>query len=313
MKAQQYGRKPAPDTFVLPAANLLQTRPFQPQPQNSQSTPQLQESSAKNSFDLTEAAPLYAGHPISLLNQPLQAKLTIGQPNDKYEQEADRVAHDVVQRIHAADVADPPSQPLVQWQNETLQRKPFLQSEEAFAGNKASPELGEAISQPRSSGQPLDANLQRQTSQAMEAELTHVQRNTDEVRRYRLLGPSTELSNKTVQRVVTNEMLESKLAEDQNYAKTIDDNTPWKEAISVGNQWVGAQATKSRYGPPFGYQLISQNGTRQFRPPMIKKNSKMAGQAQANYEWRPNTMSKFTFNAHATVPDIGEYVPSQDQ
>ncbi len=32
--------------------------------------------------------------------QPIQAKLTIGQPNDKYEQEADRVALQVVNQIN---------------------------------------------------------------------------------------------------------------------------------------------------------------------------------------------------------------------
>ena len=32
---------------------------------------------------------------------PIQAKLTIGVPGDKYEQEADRVAHQVVSQINA--------------------------------------------------------------------------------------------------------------------------------------------------------------------------------------------------------------------
>lgn len=39
--------------------------------------------------------------PELLQTMQVQAKLNIGQPNDKYEQEADRVAHAVVQRLHA--------------------------------------------------------------------------------------------------------------------------------------------------------------------------------------------------------------------
>jgi hypothetical protein len=40
--------------------------------------------------------------PPRLGQTPLQAKLTIGQPNDQYEQEADQVAHQVVNRLRAA-------------------------------------------------------------------------------------------------------------------------------------------------------------------------------------------------------------------
>ena len=39
--------------------------------------------------------------PSSLGSLGIQAKLTIGQPNDKYEQEVDQVASQVVQKIHA--------------------------------------------------------------------------------------------------------------------------------------------------------------------------------------------------------------------
>lgn len=40
----------------------------------------------------------------NLTNIPIQPKLTIGQPKDKYEQEADQVAQQVVQRIHSPQV-----------------------------------------------------------------------------------------------------------------------------------------------------------------------------------------------------------------
>lgn len=57
---------------------------------------------------------------------PLQPKLTIGAPNDKYEQEADRVAEQVVQRLsmgsggQSANGKTPPSQPNQALQRETL-------------------------------------------------------------------------------------------------------------------------------------------------------------------------------------------------
>lgn len=51
-----------------------------------------------------------------------QAKLTIGQPNDKYEQETDRVA-DQVMRMSDADVAQ--RQPEKEAEEETLQAKPL--------------------------------------------------------------------------------------------------------------------------------------------------------------------------------------------
>ncbi len=100
MKKRQYARKPAPDTSVLSAGNLLQTRPFQADSINQQ-TPQVQKESEAltGGFDLTKQYVL--NPPTTVSGQPLQAKLTIGEPNDKYEQEADRVAHDVVQQINS--------------------------------------------------------------------------------------------------------------------------------------------------------------------------------------------------------------------
>src|ERR1700748_57162 len=42
--------------------------------------------------------------PRSYGNAVIQHKLTIGQPNDKYEQEADEMANNVVQRLSAPEV-----------------------------------------------------------------------------------------------------------------------------------------------------------------------------------------------------------------
>ncbi|WP_414553479.1 hypothetical protein [Anabaena sp. CCY 0017] len=48
----------------------------------------------------------------------------------------------------------------------------------------------------------------------------------------------------------------------------------------MGEQWVGESYQKTRYGPPHNYRLISQDQTRQYRPPMTKKGGQKAGQAR---------------------------------
>ncbi|MDY6855080.1 MAG: DUF4157 domain-containing protein [Thermodesulfobacteriota bacterium] len=72
----------------------------------------------------------------TLINKKIQAKLTIGQPNDKYEQEADRVADQVMRMPNAEPVKQEPwvspIHPLLQRQpleeeEEELQAKPLLQ------------------------------------------------------------------------------------------------------------------------------------------------------------------------------------------
>jgi pimeloyl-ACP methyl ester carboxylesterase len=51
--------------------------------------------------------PLNAGHHLQNISLTIQPKLTIGQPNDPYEQEADRVAAQVVQQINDPRSVDP--------------------------------------------------------------------------------------------------------------------------------------------------------------------------------------------------------------
>ena len=62
--------------------------------------------------------------------RPIQAKLTIGQPNDKYEQEADRVASQVVQQISTPSSAQSTQGQSVQRmeepEEEELQAKPMI-------------------------------------------------------------------------------------------------------------------------------------------------------------------------------------------
>jgi hypothetical protein len=149
-----------------------------------------------------------SGTPYSL---PVQAKLTIGEPGDKYEQEADRVASQVVAQINSPDAASSSQGQSVQRQEapvEELQRQPsisdlqrsplplevqreampeeddlqaksILQRREAIAGGEASTDLDTAINSARGGGQPLEAGLQRSMGQAMGADFSGVRVHTD--------------------------------------------------------------------------------------------------------------------------------------
>ncbi|NEO83831.1 MAG: DUF4157 domain-containing protein [Spirulina sp. SIO3F2] len=102
----------------------------------------------------------------------LQAKLSIGQPNDKYEQEADRVARDVVQRLHApiTNAAEP---------GPTINLKPYVQRSSALTGGEASSELESSINRAKGGGQSLDAGLQQSMGSAMGADFSNVKVHTD--------------------------------------------------------------------------------------------------------------------------------------
>ncbi|MCF4969137.1 eCIS core domain-containing protein [Nostoc sp. CMAA1605] len=97
---------------------------------------------------------------------PVQTKLAIGAPGDKYEQEADRTAKLVVQRINAPAIARSTSEP-------SIQRRGGLE------GGEASTDLESAINSARSGGQPLDAGLQAKMSTAMGADFSGVRVHTD--------------------------------------------------------------------------------------------------------------------------------------
>ncbi len=117
---------------------------------------------------------------------PIQAKLTIGEPGDKYEQEADRAASQVVQHINASvPVMSSEGQSVQRTEapeEEEIQAKPentSLQRMEVVAGGEASTDLDTAINSARGSGQSLDAGLQRTMGQAMGADFSGVKVHTD--------------------------------------------------------------------------------------------------------------------------------------
>ena len=209
------GKKPSqPTTLFTPTSSILQTRPF---------------GSIQTDLD-EDAAPRPSGHNENLLekliNQPstessdppvqakpqnrlkmiqakrmsmIQAKLNIGEPNDKYEQEADATASKVVQQINSptqdksvqresAMEEDDELQmkPISSIQREStmeeddeLQMKSLVQRRENLGGGEASADLESSIQSARGGGQSLDANLQAKMGQVMGADFSGIRVHTD--------------------------------------------------------------------------------------------------------------------------------------
>ncbi|MEM8640126.1 MAG: DUF4157 domain-containing protein [Cyanobacteria bacterium P01_G01_bin.54] len=118
--------------------------------------------------------------PLARLQQAAaaQAKLTIGQPNDKYEQEADRVAENVVHQIHTP-TEETAQREIATQDAEKVQLKPVLQRSSALTGGDASTELESAIDRAKTGGQSLDSGLQQSMGQAMGADFSSVKVHTD--------------------------------------------------------------------------------------------------------------------------------------
>lgn len=113
----------------------------------------------------------------------IQAKLIIGEVGDKYEQEADEVAKQVVQQINA------PVQLLSQGQavqgriaekteKDELHMKPIVQHS-VNAGVVATPDLETSINQAKNGGQSLADNIREPIEQAFSADFSKVKIHTD--------------------------------------------------------------------------------------------------------------------------------------
>ena len=117
----------------------------------------------------------------------IQAKLVVGQPGDKYEQEADRVADDVVSQINAPHSQSVQRQDLPGAQEVQLQRKPFVQQVRRMSAQQhptdgrmaVTPSLGTVIQQARGRGQALPDRLRRRMEHVFEADFNGVGIHTD--------------------------------------------------------------------------------------------------------------------------------------
>ncbi|WP_424094747.1 DUF4157 domain-containing protein [Moorena producens] len=112
---------------------------------------------------------------------PVQAKLTIGEAGDKYEQEADRVASEVVDRINAP-VSSQTTQPdsiQAQGQQDELMRKPMVQLQSIEGGMAATPELESSIQQAKGSGMPIAQSIRKPMEQSFGADFSGVRVHND--------------------------------------------------------------------------------------------------------------------------------------
>ncbi len=197
------------------AVNVSSTQPhgWEVQPKSLESTPatkaELWEKYQQAKQGTQERANNQHPAPAPSKTLPIQAKLTIGESGDKYEQEADQVASQVVEQIHAPAAAQltqgesvqrqdrleeeiqakpsisylqrSPLSPEVQREampeEEDLQAKSILQR--AIAGEEASADLTSAINSARGGGQAIANNIREPMEQAFGADFSGVKVHTD--------------------------------------------------------------------------------------------------------------------------------------
>ena len=107
-KQQKVQKRALSSNATSISAEFLQTRPFAATSNSIKASPNIQKQSQKTSK---------IGHSFGQI--PIQPKLKIGEPGDKYEQEADNVAAQVVQKINS-----PTTQRQELGEEEDLQMKP---------------------------------------------------------------------------------------------------------------------------------------------------------------------------------------------
>ncbi|MBD2524538.1 DUF4157 domain-containing protein [Nostoc sp. FACHB-133] len=138
----------------------------------------------------------FANIPLRRPDIPIQAKLTIGEPGDQYEQEADETARQVVQSIHQPQSdklqrEELPDEEELQMkpegniqreslsdQEDELQRSPIVQRV-SDGGMAATQDLEASINQARGGGQPLANNIREPMEQAFGADFSRVKVHTD--------------------------------------------------------------------------------------------------------------------------------------
>lgn len=163
----------APQVNGAHPATLIQRAKLNPNSLNTDDVLRLQQTIGNRA-----ATQLLAGRS----GQRVQAKLTIGEPGDKYEQEADRVAEQVVNQINAP-VSQRAGQNVqreeISEEEKELQMKPMLQLRSGKVGMIAAPEVEASIQQARGGGQPLADSIREPMEQAFGADFSGVKVHTD--------------------------------------------------------------------------------------------------------------------------------------
>lgn len=110
-------------------------------------------------------------------NNLVQTKLNINEPGDKYEQEADRVASQVVQQINNS-VSKSDQSETIQGQN--LMRQSVSSPGTVTGGMAATPHLETAIKQEQGQGQPISEDIREPLEQSFGADFSRVRVHTND-------------------------------------------------------------------------------------------------------------------------------------
>jgi hypothetical protein len=189
-------KKPSQSTFSFkPTASFLQTRGFaQIQTDLDEDAPRRPSGYTENFLEKIINQPStnssdtpIQSKPMNRLKRPLQdkrvsmiqAKLNIGEPNDKYEQEADATASKVVQQINSPTQDQSVQREEGMKEDVELQMKPLAQRSENSGDSEASSDVEGAINSARGSGQQLPNRLRRKMENAMGADFSGVKIHTD--------------------------------------------------------------------------------------------------------------------------------------
>lgn len=158
-------RAPAPQAGALFAQRSFGDQPSQPAPAPRA---QAEQAIAASSGHSIAAVTIHPSGP----TPPIQAKLAIGQPDDPHEQEADRVAAQVVTQLHAPTPRAAPGGA------SRSRPKPVEPHSAGRTGDEAPADLSAAIRRASGGGQPLDAGLQAAMGQAIGADFRRVRVHT---------------------------------------------------------------------------------------------------------------------------------------
>ena len=209
-RTNDYEKKPSQTvSFTNPTTLNLQTRAFAPIQSEDETDVSQVQAKYTSSGDILQqliSAPTrekvtpVKRNPFPNRRSPIQAKLNIGEPNDKYEQEADRNAAQVVQQINSSPqeqsvqreeeiegeqiqmkpaISKIQRDEAIKDEDEDLQMKSLVQMRENLVGGEASPDLESSIQSARGGGQSLDTGLQEKMGQAMGADFSGVKVHTD--------------------------------------------------------------------------------------------------------------------------------------
>ncbi|MCT7948239.1 DUF4157 domain-containing protein [Ancylothrix sp. C2] len=159
-----------------PTSGMFQPRPFaEPaQPESVTAPEQTQVEASQTGGNLLSRVTFSAPPP------PIQPKLTIGEPNDKYEQEADTVAKQVMKKISTSASPDEGSggggDGSVQRQmfSKPLISRLTVQRREAIEGGEASSHLESRINQAKTGGRHLETPLRRKMEGAFGTDFSKV-------------------------------------------------------------------------------------------------------------------------------------------